>query len=79
MERMRAFLIVAASLGFSVAAASACDFHNTSASAEADTDAMTVASIDSNVPMSKATGEAAAKLAHSDRGAPATKAEEATE
>ena len=77
---MRTFLIVAASLGFSIVAASACDFHNTSTSAKADTpDPMTVASINSPAPMSKATGEAAKKLANPDGKAPATKPAEATE
>jgi hypothetical protein len=80
MERMRTLLIVAASLGFSIVAASACDFHNTSTSAKADTpDPMTVASINSPAPMSKATGEAAKKLANPDGKAPATKPAEATE
>jgi hypothetical protein len=80
MERMRILLIVAASLGFSIVAASACDFHNTSTSAKADTpDPMTVASINSPAPMSKATGEAAKKLANPDGKAPATRPAEATE
>ena len=71
---MRTLLIVAASLGFSIAAASACDFHNTSTSAKADApDPMAVASISQTVPMSKATGEAARKLANPDGKAPATK------
>jgi len=81
---MRTFLIVAASLGFSIAAASACDFHNTAASAKADTpDPMTVASISQPAhqlaPMSKATGEAAMKLAIPDGKAPVKKPAEATE
>lgn len=77
---MRTLLIVAASLGFSVAAASACDFHNTSVSAKADTpDPMTVASVSSTAPMSKATGEAAKKLANPDGKAPAVKSDEATQ
>jgi hypothetical protein len=81
---MRTLLIVAASLGFSIAAASACDFHNTSTSAKADTpDPMTVASINQPAPqiapMSKATGEAAMKLANPDGKAPAKKPAEATE
>ena len=81
---MRTLLIVAASLGFSIAAASACDFHNTSTSAKADTpDPMTVASIASPAPhlapLSKATGEAARKLANPDGKAPAKKPAEATE
>jgi len=78
MKRMRTLLIAAASLGFSIAAASACDFHNTSHSAKADTpDPMTVASV--AAPISKATGEAARKLAGPDGKAPATKPAEATE
>ena len=77
---MRTLLIAAASLGFSIAAASACDFHNTSTSAKADTpDPMTVASINSTAPMSKATGEAAKRLAQPDGTAPATKSGEAPE
>jgi hypothetical protein len=77
---MRTLLIVAASLGFSIAAASACDFHNTSASAKADTpDPMTVASINQPAPMSKAIGEAAKKLANPDGKAPVRKPAEATE
>jgi hypothetical protein len=77
---MRTLLIAAASLGLSIAAASACDFHNTSASAKADTpDPMTVASINQAAPMSKATGEAAKKLANPDVKAPATKPAEATD
>jgi hypothetical protein len=81
---MRTLLIVAASLGFSIAAASACDFHNTSASAKADTpDPMTVASVNQPAPqlapMSKATGEAAKKLANPDGKAPVRKPAEATE
>jgi hypothetical protein len=76
---MRTLLIVAASLGFSIAAASACDF-NRSASAKADTpDPMKVASINSTAPMSKATGDAAKKLADPDGKAPARKSDEATE
>jgi hypothetical protein len=79
---MRTLLIVAASLGFSIAAASACDFHNTSTSAKADTpDPMTVASINSPAsqiaPMSKATGEAARKLTNGKT--PVNKPAEATE
>ena len=77
---MRTFLIAAACLGFSIAAASACDFHNTPASAKADTpDPMTVASISQPAPMSKATGEAAKKLANPDVKAPVKKPAEATE
>jgi hypothetical protein len=77
---MRTLLIAAASLGFSIAAASACDFHNMSNSAKMDTpDPMTVASIDRTAPVSKATGEAAKKLANPDAGAPASKPSEATE
>jgi hypothetical protein len=77
---MRTLLIAAASLGFSIAAAGACDFHNTSTSAQADTpDTMTVASVSSTAPMSKATGEAAKKLAQPDGKAPAVKSGEATE
>ena len=77
---MRTLLIVAASLGFSIVAASACDFHNTSTSAKADApDPMTVASINAPAPMSKATGEAAKKLANPDAKAPAPKPAEATE
>ncbi len=68
---MKIFLVAAASLGFSIAAASACDFHNTSASAgTATTDSMTVASI-ATPPMSKATGAAAEKLAEPDIRTPA--------
>jgi hypothetical protein len=78
MKRMRTLLIAAACLGFSIAAASACDFHNTSTSAKADTpDPMTVASTNLSAPMSKATGEAARKLANGKT--PATKPAEATE
>ena len=77
---MRTLLVVAASLGFSIVAASGCDFHNSSVSAKADTpDPMTLASISSTAPMSKATGEAARKLAGQDVKAPATKPGEATE
>jgi hypothetical protein len=75
---MRTFLIAAASLGFSITTASACDFHNMSTSASTDQpDPMTVASI--NAPVSKATGEAAKKLAAPATEAPATKSGEATE
>lgn len=75
---MKTLLVVAAGLGLSIAAASACDFHNTSTSAKADTpDPMTVASI--SAPMSKATGEAARKLADPEGKAPAEKTGEATE
>jgi len=75
---MRTLLIAVACLGFSIAAASACDFHNTSTSAKADTpDPMTVASINSPAPMSKATGEAARKLANGKT--PATNPAEAAE
>ena len=77
---MRTLLVAAASLGFSIAAASACDFHNTSTSAKADApDPMTVASINSTAPMSKATGEAAERLAQPDSKAPATKSGDATD
>jgi len=77
---MRTLLIAAASLGFSIAVASACDFQNTSTSAKADTpDPMTVASINSTAPMSKATGEVAKRLAQPDSKAPATKSGEAPE
>jgi hypothetical protein len=77
---MRTLLIVAASLGFSIAAASACDFHNTSTSAKADApDPMTVASVSQSGSMSKATGEAAKKLANPDVKTPATKPADATE
>jgi outer membrane lipopolysaccharide assembly protein LptE/RlpB len=77
---MRTLLIAAASLGFSIAAASACDFHDSSTSAKADTpDPMTVASVNSSAPMSKATGEAAKKLAQPGTQAPASKSGEATE
>jgi hypothetical protein len=77
---MRTLLIVAASLGFSIAAASACDFHNMSTSAKADTpDPMAVAIISQLAPMSKATGEAAKKLANPGGKAPVTKPVEATE
>lgn len=75
---MRTLLIVAASLGFSIMAAGACDFHNTSHSAKADApDPMTVASIDRPAQMSKAAGEATKNLANGKT--PATKPAEATE